>query len=414
MPFDVGGVGRFGGGVERAGLAFDPMLRERSNGIDLLRAVLALWVVLAHLTAWALIAQGADSVPMPLAVGMGSLQRLFQAHGELHPAVVGFIVFSGYCIHRAGLRTPGPGALTGYAIRRIFRIAPLYDLGIAAGFIGLAVAGMRSPSLAATLSGTDGSSFARVLAKMLALPALYPGAYRCAYLGNAPLATVMVEIVLYVIYGAAFAGLVWRGQAKIIWLACGALFLASLGLFAHGVTSGFYDWWQNGSVLGFLPYWWLGVAFVNPRFARVAAAKLPLVIASWLVLTAVLMWLPTSPVALGIAEIRKLFFACGVGVLVYAADRTPLFRFGVSALVGRAGYSIYALHAPLTYTLVIYDLNWLAVLAVNLALGIAIHLLLERTLTEFGRGLRSRLVAAGALGNPEAPHRSRKIGEAPS
>lgn len=112
MPLGVGGAGECRRGVKGTGFAFDPMRRERSNGIDVLRAALALWVVVAHLTAWALLAQGADSVPMPLAVGMAFLQKLFQAHGELHPAVVGFIVLSGYCIHRAGLRTPVPGAPT--------------------------------------------------------------------------------------------------------------------------------------------------------------------------------------------------------------------------------------------------------------------------------------------------------------
>jgi hypothetical protein len=43
--------------------------------------------------------------------------------------------------------------------------------------------------------------------------------------------------------------------------------------------------------------------------------------------------------------------------------------------------------------LVIYGVAWLAILAANIGLGIVIHLLLGRPLTEFGRGLRSRLVS---------------------
>ena len=63
------------------------------------------------------------------------------------------------------------------------------------------------------------------------------------------------------------------------------------------------------------------------------------------------------------------------------------------ALIGRAGYGIYAPHAPLNYMLVIYGVAWLAILGANIGLGIVIHLLLGRPLTEFGRGLRSRLVS---------------------
>jgi hypothetical protein len=122
------------------------------------------------------------------------------------------------------------------------------------------------------------------------------------------------------------------------------------------------------------------------------AARVPLVIAGWLVLTVILMWFST-PVALAVAELRKLLFVSGIGVLVYAADRVWLVELGLLALIGRAGYGIYALHAPLTYMLVIYGVAWLAILAANIGLGIVIHLPLGRPLTEFGRGLRSRLVS---------------------
>ena len=180
-------------------------------------------------------------------------------------------MLSGYCIHRAGLRAPDRQALGFYALRRGFRILPVYGLGIGAGLLGFAIAARRSAYLAAALSGTSQIDSLCIAAKALTVPALVPQLFQCAFLGNAPLATVMVEIVLYATYGAAFALLVWRGRERIIWLVCAGVFGVSVVLFSAGVEPGFYAWWQNGSVFGFLPYWWLGVLFVNRDFA--AAVK---------------------------------------------------------------------------------------------------------------------------------------------
>jgi peptidoglycan/LPS O-acetylase OafA/YrhL len=372
------------------GLARDPLRRDRSNGIDVLRAVFALWVVLAHLIPWTVFAQGGRAVPAWLADGARLVERLFQPVGELHPAVVAFIVLSGYCIHRAGLRSPGPGEIAGYGIRRFFRIVPLYYLAIAAGLVGFLLAFRHSPTLAAALSGTGAISGACIAAKALALSAFWPGWYECGFLGNAPLATVLVEIVLYILYAAAFAGLVWRGRERLVWILCAALFVGSLAMLGFGVGPAFYSWWQNGSIFGFLPYWWLGVAFVNPHFAEACRRRWWLVAAAWAGLSAVL--LPSSPPALlALAELRKLCLALGTGMLIYAADNVRPNRTGGLAPVGRAGYGLYAMHAPLTYTLVVYGAAWWAVLAANIVTGLIVHWLVERPLVDLGRILRRRL-----------------------
>jgi peptidoglycan/LPS O-acetylase OafA/YrhL len=370
-------------------LAHDPLRRDRCDGIDVLRAVFALWVVLAHLIPWSVFAQGPGAVPGWLADGTRGIERLFQPVGELHPAVVAFIVLSGYCIHHAGLRAPGVGEVARYAIRRFFRIVPLYYLAIAAGLVGFLLASRHSPRLAAALSGTEAVSGACIAAKALVLSAFWPGWYECGFLGNGPLATVLVEIVLYILYAAAFAGLVWHGRERIVWVACGALFLGSLAMLGFGVGPGFYGWWQNGSIFGFLPYWWLGVLFVNPRFAEACARRWWLIAAAWVLLTALL--LASPPAAQALAEARKLCFALATGVLIVAMDDARLRRFGALALVGRAGYGLYAMHAPLTYTLVIYGTPWWAVLIANVLSGLLIHWAIERPLVDFGRVLRGRL-----------------------
>jgi len=371
-------------------LAHDPLRRDRSDGIDVLRAIFALWVVLAHLVPWSVLAHGPDAVPRWIAELADLIQRIFQPIGELHPAVVAFIVLSGYCIHRAGLRAPGTGEIAGYAIRRFFRIMPLYYLTIAVGLVGFLAASRYAPKLAVAMSGTEAISGACIAAKAVVLSAFWPGWYECGFLGNAPLATVVVEIVLYILYGTVFAALVWRGREPIIWLACAGLFLFSLAMLGIGVGPHFYGWWQNGSIFGFLPYWWLGVLFVNPRFASECRRRWWLIAAVWVILTTLLLLWP-PPGVQAIAELRKLSFALLTGVLIAAADTVRVRPLAALAPVGRAGYGLYALHAPLTYTLIVYGVAWWIVLFANVVTGLIVDSPMVAPLVSLGRTLRNRL-----------------------
>jgi len=371
-------------------IARDLIRRDRSDGIDLLRAVFALWVLLAHVMLWTVLGQGPSAAPNWLSAAMDILAALFQAHSELNPAVLGFIVLSGYCIHRNGLRARATGDLTGYAIKRCFRILPLFYMGAAAGLLGFAVATHRSTPLAMALSGTQGITGTCLAAKILAISAFVPGFHYCAFLGNAPLVTVMVEIVLYIAYAVVFRYLVWRGLEVVIWAICAAVFLSSLALFSWGVDPLFYGWWQNGSIYGFLPYWWLGVLFVNPVFAGAVGRKVWIIVAAWAALTWAL-WEFDLPAALAIAELRKLCFAAAVGMLIHAMDGVRLPHLGGLTLVGRSGYGIYALHAPLTYTLAIYDAPWWLNLAANISIGLAVHRLIENPLIDIGRLVRLKM-----------------------
>jgi peptidoglycan/LPS O-acetylase OafA/YrhL len=78
----------------------------------MLRALFALWVVIGHLIPWARRLQGVEAVPAWLYYFTDTIvDRLTQSSNELNPAVLCFIVLSGYCIHRNGLRKPGDSIL---------------------------------------------------------------------------------------------------------------------------------------------------------------------------------------------------------------------------------------------------------------------------------------------------------------
>jgi hypothetical protein len=110
------------------GLLDAPRGKGRVATLDLMRFVFAMWVVLmAHLLFWAAYDGQAFA-------GEGFARRLadvFQTGGETHPAVLGLIVLSGYCIHRAGFRrgTLDRSTLRTFAIRRSTRIALLFLRG---------------------------------------------------------------------------------------------------------------------------------------------------------------------------------------------------------------------------------------------------------------------------------------------
>src|SRR5262249_34673497 len=116
-------------GVMRGLPASQPLLDRRaadwrSDGLDVLRAALALYVVTVHVAQWGpLSGTGAPSA-------LRAMERwnvgLFQSHGETNVAVLAFIVLSGYCIHRNGARRGGSWMPATYAIRRFFRIVPVF------------------------------------------------------------------------------------------------------------------------------------------------------------------------------------------------------------------------------------------------------------------------------------------------
>ena len=75
-----------------------------SAGIEFARGLFALWVLFAHCLPWAQQVDSSRFIPTFLVDAGKWLIFTFQTRGEVHPAVLSFIVLSGYCIHRNGFR----------------------------------------------------------------------------------------------------------------------------------------------------------------------------------------------------------------------------------------------------------------------------------------------------------------------
>jgi peptidoglycan/LPS O-acetylase OafA/YrhL len=359
-----------------------PVVAHRSDGIDALRGAFALWVVVAHLVPWSTLTQGAGGAPEWLAIAMKALARVFQPVGELHPAVLGFVVLSGYCIHRNGFRS-GREGLGDYGWRRAFRILPVYLAATAVGAVGWSMATTHSADLTRLLTATAEIDVGCMLAKLTFIAAVVPTHHPCAFQGNAPLATVMVEVVLYAIYGALAWLCLGRRREWIVWVTATLAFLAGLVVAAiSSRRSELYNWWQNSSVWGFLPYWWLGCLFLHRAF-KLDTATLKRIDGLWIVLTLAVL----ATRSLVIAELRKLALAVLMGAAIARIDESGLRVPGWLAALGRSGYSLYAFHAPVVYIALIAGVAWWIVLPLTIVTGALCYVAIEKPFMRLGRYL---------------------------
>jgi len=350
-----------------------PAALDRSDGIDALRGALALWVMLAHVVPWSVVSHGANSVLPPIQWLTSIAVTIFQPHGETNPAVLAFIVLSGYCIQKSWTANPDVRA---FAIRRVFRIAPVFLIGVALGVIGFTVAGSASSPLAEALSGTSSIEPSCVIAKATTFAALAPTFHPCAYSGNAPLLTVVVEITLY----AAFPLLLSLGRAKTV-LICSTCFIVGLILSLN--NNELFTWYQGSSLYGFLPFWWIGAAFAMQKQLPQRKFVVAFLIA-WAILTLGCIFDKTA----FFAHARKIPFCLLTGVAIMALERASSPKF--ASLIGRAGYSIYALHAPILYSLLIFGAPWWSAVIVAVLCGLVCFIVIERPIDRFGRAVAKR------------------------
>jgi peptidoglycan/LPS O-acetylase OafA/YrhL len=346
----------------------DPVRRDRSPGIDCLRGLFAFWVVFGHVLPWALYVNGTSTV---LTDANAWVIRVFESH-YTSPAVLGFIVLSGYCIHRNGLRRE-KFDLRAYRTRRVFRIVPVYLLGCAVG-----VALLGSSAAQHALTGTTDITFSGLALKLTAISAIVPSAFQPSFQGNAPLVTVAAEMWLYAFYALMIT------RPRALWVVVVVAWLSGMAWTSRHPE--YVAWWHIGSLPGFLPYWWLGALFVNPDF--VLRRRPLLLCAAGLAFVALTLILDrTGTASLWLIEARKLAFAMLVGGATVALDGLQFRVLAAGSLVGRASYSIYALHAPVIIALLVIGVPWVISVLIAVGLALVVFAAYERPLLRKGARL---------------------------
>ncbi|MGB7075880.1 MAG: hypothetical protein WBD53_01690, partial [Xanthobacteraceae bacterium] len=202
-----------------------------------------------------------------------------------------------------------------------------------------------------------------------------------------------VEIALYAFYGLVLA----TGREAIVYFACGASIVAGIAIASANLTEpNLYNWWENSSLVAFIPYWWLGAAAVVPQVRSWLLRWWPGLIAAWLILTLASYPEPTAVAA----EIRKLVLAGLVATLVIVVDRMAIAANPLS-FVGKAGYSIYALHAPVVVALLILGVPWWAAALAAIAGGMISFFAFERPLDQRGRRIAAGIRGASSPASPQ-------------
>jgi peptidoglycan/LPS O-acetylase OafA/YrhL len=362
----------------------DPVRRDRSPGIDCLRGLFALWVVFGHVIPWALYVNGTDNA---LTDANKWFIRVFESN-YISPPVLGFIVLSGYCIHRNGLRRK-QFDLRAYRTRRVYRIVPVYLLGVVLG-----VALLGSDPAQHALTGTTEITFSGLLYKLTAISALVPSTFEPSFQGNAPLVTVAAEMWLYAFYAVIIT------RQRALWLIVPVAWVS--GIIWTSRHPEYVNWWHIGSLPGFLPYWWLGALFVNPDF--ILRRRPQLLIGVFLAFVALTVIRDqTSSSSLWLIEAYKVAFAMLVGGATVALDGIQDRVLAAAALVGRSGYSIYALHAPIVIALLIAGVPWILTVVIAVAVAMIVFVVYERPLLRRGAELARQMGARPTAATRSSP-----------
>lgn len=219
-------------------MSFPPTLSvpPRLHGIDALRGVLACGVMTYHYLHWTSLSLGTWG------------DRIFQSIGLY--AVEAFFVISGMSLAFAYRNTDfaQPRALGQFAIRRFFRIAPLFYLVLAATLIlkGIAVLVLHSP-------GVELPSADRLLGNLSLLFGLTGPEQSLVIAGW----SIGVEMVFYLLFPA----LAWTFDQRSrlgTGLICGTA--AAIGiLFGSVLLPGGQDWSVYANVTNHLPFFVAGM-----------------------------------------------------------------------------------------------------------------------------------------------------------
>lgn len=365
-----------------------PKNSSRSDFIEALRGVFALWVLFAHLISWTIFADFSSTIPAFIQIVHHFLISFFQSAGETHPAVLGFIVLSGYCIHRNGFRNE-PIKLQDYALRRFFRIYPVYLIALIVGVICFEYNSSISPELAYALNATPSLGVWQILGKISGISAFIPFYHQQTFQGNAPLHTVMVECWLYVCYPFLMHFFIRNNRERYLWATL--VFIWIMGISLIALKPGLNGWWHNGAIFSFLLYWWIGAKFVDQTILNRTLKYIPAIACAWFLL------LYLGYLGIGhfifFVELKKVLFCLLFASFLSYFDQSittknPIifnFEKWIAKAVGKSSYSIYAFHAPLIQLFIINEFGSMAAFFCVIFSGTIFFYILEKPMIQLGK-----------------------------
>lgn len=361
-----------------------PKNSQYNPKITILRMLCALFVLFVHAVFWYDYYFQAMA-PLLRTINL-YLFKIFQGSGETNPAVIAFLTISGYCIHRNGIRLE-PIDLKTFFIRRILRVVPMLIVGTILG-VGVFYALQNDPKIWA-ITYTNHNSWQGILYKLSGLFVFSPINFaELCYQGNGPLITCIVELWLYAAYPLLALLAITKGE-KILWWFIGVVTL--LGVVACTLFPSITEWWHNGSLFGFLIYWWIGVYAVN------SSTKLFTFKKNYLFLYTILtVFLLINPKIFIIVELRKIVLSLIVGSTLQWCETKPWQHLYAKTFF-ESGYSLYAVHTPLICLALFYQFNFLSMCLAIIVIAQLCYLGIERPFVRLGKASRMTVVADQSL-----------------
>lgn len=345
--------------------------------VDILRGVCALTVFLNHWVLWsnfAPIGRMESGLHRWLIGSFELFTVLTWPTGGQHPALVGFFILSGFCIHvpfeHQMCQPEFRPRWRDYFVRRAKRILPVYWTCVLLGLVVVAAEHGR-PSGNALLVLHTSATPAQVAARIGCYGGLWPEEI---FAGNYILGTVGVEILFYLAYPLFF-----RGAAANRWRLMGSI-AVGLQLLALVLAPYVDPFVLFSSVLVMALFWYMGALAAHLWLKRGWVVRGWWLGAGW----ALFLGLKLLPSFYGRNMLKQAAWAAVCMLVIGWALEWEKRHAGwkdrllprVLRGIGGISYSLYAVHTPVillvnwTMLMVIGSQSYAAQLALNLGLGL--------------------------------------------
>jgi len=329
-------------------------MKDRNLSIDALRAIAALSVLLYH----------SSIPPFPIekfgVLFFDQIIRFFGSHGRV--GVDLFFILSGFCIHWAHVKRNAPMIVSGYLLRRWWRIYPPYFFALS--FAVILNLGTNWFKLGQSFGDFSWHNFGffQIVSHVFLLHNFFS---ESAYTISGPFWTIAVEAQFYIFY-LALTPMLLNVKGWLV-IACVSILLSTVAYVLLESLEGFQPW---HSFL-YWPQWLAGAALAQVIKFR------PNILRFWPVFLILFMLLAFiygqwSSTSLFSAHLRFYVLTLSITFLILVFIKfESIWNYGVLRWVPALGifsYSLYLIHFPVmdrvrTYFIPTLELGWPRVFA---------------------------------------------------
>ena len=245
-----------------------------------------------------------------------------------------------------------------------------------------------------SITGTKAITSYGLIFKLFGLHSFAPIYCNESYQGNASLITVAVEFWLYIFYPLGLWLYKKYGEQKFVICLMG---VTLLGAVTYSFFPSTVNWWHNGSLYGYLLYWWIGAFSNSSNFVKRVSKYNYHICISYVLLTLFLILVAKVPI---IGEVRKILLCLILSQFIFNMDTNPGAlkaeqNFIISHVkqfyrnIFESSYSIYALHTPIIVFCICYKIDFHIAFLIALFLGYVSFLYIENPFIMYSKSYKN-------------------------